>query len=61
MKNLETYLREALEIIERDFAGDVGLVGPRRVAEFLSGESDQKIQADVTASFDELLRQYRSW
>ncbi|HEY1379971.1 MAG TPA: GSU2403 family nucleotidyltransferase fold protein [Gemmataceae bacterium] len=37
---------EALQILQQDFT-DAGRIGPRRVAEFLFGGSDENLQADV--------------
>lgn len=46
---------EALSIIRRDFSSH-GAVGPRRVAEFITGGPDDSLQADVTGFLDVFLR-----
>ncbi len=46
---------EAVSILRRDFLTHIG-VGPRRVAEFLSGASDDAVQADVVGFVSSLLR-----
>ena len=46
---------EALDILRRDFL-DHDAVGPRRVAEFLTGGQDDVVQADVVGFVNELLR-----
>lgn len=48
----------AIAILERDFLDHDGL-GPRRVAEFLTGRRDDAIQADVVGYIDALLRLLR--
>lgn len=45
----------ALEVLRRDFSSHDGL-GPRRVAEFLFGHSDDAVQADVAGYIGTLLR-----
>ncbi len=45
---------QAIAIIRRDFLDHDG-IGPRRVAEFLTGEPDDAIQADVVGFIDLLL------
>jgi hypothetical protein len=45
---------KAAEILERDFLDHDG-VGPRRVAEFLSGGQDDLVQADVVGFVGEML------
>lgn len=49
-----TETQRALEILARDFT-DVEGVGPRRVAEFLTGGPDNDLQADVVGLVRELL------
>ena len=44
---------KAAEILEQDFS-DHDAVGPRRVAEFLTGEPDDAIQADAVGFVEEL-------
>jgi hypothetical protein len=51
----DTTTGEALAILRRDFL-DHDAVGPRRVARFLTGGTDDAIQADVVGFVDELLR-----
>ena len=46
---------EALDILRRDFL-EHDAVGPRRVAEFLTGGQDDAAQADVVGFVNELLR-----
>lgn len=46
---------EAVGILRRDFLAHNG-VGPRRVAEFLSGAADDAVQADVVGFVTSLLR-----
>ncbi len=46
---------KALHILRRDFLDHAG-VGPRRVAEFLTGGRDDAVQADVVGFVDALLR-----
>lgn len=46
---------EALAILRRDFLAHFG-VGPRRVAEFLTGGPDDTVQADVVGFIDMLVR-----
>lgn len=46
---------EALEILRRDFL-EHDLVGPMRVAEFLTGGPDDEVQADVVGFIGDLLR-----
>ncbi len=46
---------EAVSILRRDFLNHNG-VGPRRVAEFLSGAADDAVQADVVGFVASLLR-----
>ncbi len=46
---------KALDILRRDFTGH-DAVGPRRVAEFVTGGSDDDIQAEVVAFTEALLR-----
>jgi len=46
---------KALEILKRDFLSHNN-VGPRRVAEFLTGAPDEHIQADVVGFFNELVQ-----
>ncbi len=46
--------KEAIEIIRRDFL-DLDGVGPRRVAEFVSGGHDEELQADVVGFIENLL------
>lgn len=48
--------RRALDIIRRDFT-DPESVGPMRVAEFVTGGSDDSIQADVVGFVNTLLEQ----
>jgi hypothetical protein len=48
---------EAIEILRRDFVSHDGL-GPMRVAEFLTGGSDDTIQADVVGFIHAFLRNY---
>jgi hypothetical protein len=50
--------RQALEILEQDFLEHDGL-GPRRVAEFIVGGTDNVIQADVVGFVRELVRATR--
>jgi hypothetical protein len=45
---------KAVEILEQDFL-DHDAVGPRRVAEFLTGGPDDAVQADVVGFVGELL------
>jgi len=49
-------VREALQLIRRDFS-DPGGVGPRRVAQFLHTGQNDELQADVAGFVRELLRQ----
>lgn len=51
----DTAAIEAFDILRRDFFDHAG-VGPRRVAEFLTGGPDDTIQADVVGFVDMLLR-----
>jgi hypothetical protein len=46
--------KQAIEILRRDF-GEVESVGPRRVAEFITGGADDDLQADVVGFVGELL------
>jgi hypothetical protein len=46
---------KALEVLRRDFL-DHGAVGPRRVAEFISGGPNDVVQADVVGTISALLR-----
>ena len=46
--------KEAVHIIRRDFTRHDG-VGPRRVAEFITGTEDDAVQADVTGYLTTLL------
>lgn len=46
--------QEAISILRRDFS-DPSEVGPRRVAEFVVGASDDDLQADVVGFFGQLL------
>ncbi|MFH1690939.1 MAG: hypothetical protein ABIE42_12025 [Candidatus Eisenbacteria bacterium] len=52
----DTAAQKAMGIIRRDFLSH-NSVGPRRVAEFVSGESDEAIQADVVGFLGKLLRE----
>lgn len=49
--------KQALEVLRRDF-GEVENIGPRRVAEFITGGSDDDLQADVVGFVGELLRRF---
>lgn len=51
----DTHTEEAISILRRDFTAHNGL-GPRRVAQFLTGEPDDTIQAEVVGHIDSLLR-----
>ena len=51
----DSLAQQALAILRRDFS-DHGGIGPRRVAEFISGAPDDEIQADVVGFVAELLR-----
>lgn len=46
--------QEALAVLDRDFS-DLDGIGPRRVAEFLHGERDDELQADVRGLVLDLL------
>ncbi len=46
--------RRAVEILERDF-GELDALGPRRVARFLYGGTDDELQAEVVAFVGELV------
>lgn len=52
------FTAEAVEILSRDFL-DHNSVGPRRVAEFLFGATNDAVQADVVGFTGELLRRLR--
>lgn len=45
----------ALDVLRRDFT-DPEAVGPRRVAEFVTGAPDDEVQADVVGFVSQLLR-----
>lgn len=47
--------RKAVEVLRRDFT-ELDGVGPRRVADFVGGERDDALQADVVGFVGELLR-----
>ncbi len=46
---------EAIDVLRRDFQDHEG-IGPRRVAEFILGDSDDVIQADVVGFITQLLQ-----
>jgi hypothetical protein len=50
----DTSAQEAIRILEEDFQHEEN-VGPRRVAEFILGEADEDIQADVVGFVTQLL------
>lgn len=47
--------QRAIAILRQDFTARTGL-GPRRVAQFLTGKADDSVQADVVGYVDALLR-----
>jgi len=47
--------KKAISVLRQDFTNHNGL-GPRRVAEFLTGGQDDTIQADAVGYIDSLLR-----
>jgi hypothetical protein len=49
---------KAINILRRDFL-DPEMVGPRRVAAFLSGDRNDEIQADVVGFVSQLLQHLR--
>lgn len=51
----DQHTMNAVSILRRDFTAHNGL-GPRRVAQFLTGAADDRIQADVVGYIDALLR-----
>jgi hypothetical protein len=51
--------KRAIEVLRTDFL-DHKAVGPRRVAEFLQGRSDDEIQADVVGFVTALLERCRA-
>lgn len=50
----EPEAREAVRILREDFAA-IDSLGPRRVAEFLSGEADEAAQADAWSAVQDVL------
>lgn len=50
----EPEVQQALDVLRRDFLGHHG-IGPRRIAEFLTGALDDAIQADVVGFVKRLL------
>lgn len=50
----DPFAKQAIEILKRDFQEHDGL-GPRRVAEFITGTTDDVIQADVVGFIAKLL------
>ena len=50
--------KNAISVLRKDFTNHNGL-GPRRVAEFLTGGQDDTVQADVVGYIDSLLRALR--